>query len=250
VLQVKQIKEPSRLEKQKHDTSKRGKVGHFSRKSRRNLLNRILQLEHRTGYYFVTLTYQEYKEEFTTWKNDLRALYSSLHYHYPKMGFLWKLEYQKRGAPHFHLLLFDPSTPPLKELSSLVKKHWYKIVGQKSKEFRHHGVKVEVITNIKKSGFYLAMYQAKDLNERLDIPSGRSWGIKGKDNMPFSELGSLELDDQTYIIFKRTVRKWMSKQHHTHHYITYLKNRFGSFNIFMPVGEQIRLVRYITASSA
>ena len=49
------------------------------------------------------------------------------------MGFLWKLEFQKRGTPHFHLLLFDPTTPSIKELRSLVKEHWYKIVGMRSR---------------------------------------------------------------------------------------------------------------------
>ena len=88
VMQVQQIQEPTRLKKKKHDTSKRGKISHFSRKSRRNLLNKILKLEHRDGYYFVTLTYQENDKAFTEWKKNLNHFYSSLRYHYPKMGFL------------------------------------------------------------------------------------------------------------------------------------------------------------------
>ena len=250
VMQVQQIQEPTRLKKKKHDTSKRGKVSHFSRKSRRNLLNKILKLEHRDGYYFVTLTYQENDKAFTEWKKNLNHFYCSLQYHYPKMGFLWKLEFQKRGTPHFHLLLFDPTTPSIKELRSLVKEHWYKIVGMRSKEFRHHGTDTQVVKNIKQSGFYLAMYQLKDANEPMDILKGRTWGVKGSKNMPFTEFGNLELDEHSYTKFKRVIRKWMDKQKNSRGYSIYLKNRFGSFNVFLPVCEQVRLVKFVKDSIA
>ena len=248
-MQVQQIKEKSTNDKKK-ETSPRGKVERFSRKSRRNLLNKILQLEHRPGYYFVTLTYQDYSLNYETWKKDLDRLFCSLRYHYPKMGFLWKLEYQKRGAPHYHLLLFDPSIPPLMELKSLVKNHWYRIVGIRSKEFRQHGTQVQIVKNIKQSGFYLAMYQVKDQNERTDIPSGRIWGVKGLKNMPFTKMGNHEFTDIEYTKFKRVIRKWMDKQQNSKAYAVYLKNRLGSFNVFMPVHEQIRLLSFITASPA
>lgn len=243
-MQVKQEKSNLESNKKKPKT-KRGKVTHFSKKSRKALLNKILQLEHRPGYYFVTLTYQNYETTFQTWKKDLNHFYSSVHYHYPRMGFLWKLEYQKRGAPHFHLLLFDPSIPNLKQLRSIVKEAWYKVVGEKSKSFRHHGTDVQSIKNIKTSGFYLAMYQCKDQNERLDIPSGRTWGIKGRAKMPFTEFGEKIMNEFIYIKFKRCVRKWVQKQKHSKGYATYLKNRFGSFNVFMPFQEQARLIEQI-----
>ncbi len=228
------------------DRSKRGTVKHFSTRSRRRLLNQILKLENRDGYYFVTLTYpKEYSLEFTEWKTQLRKLYCTLQYHYPRMGFLWKLEYQKRGAPHFHLLMFEPSRPDRREIWSLIRDCWYRIVGVKSKSFRHHSVSVKAIRNIKTSGFYLAMYQCKDSQERLDIPSGRTWGIYGRKQMPTTAFGCEQLDEHQYKLLKRTVRKWVQKQKYSKSYAKYLTSRIGSFQIFIPIQEQVRLMAWI-----
>lgn len=230
----------------KREKTKRGDVQIFSRKSRRKLFNYILKLENRSGYYFVTLTYpKEYDENYQTWKKQLHQLYSSLQYHYPEMGFLWKLEFQKRGAPHFHLLMFVPSMPPRTELRELIRNSWYRIVGIKSKGFRYWGTDVKEVKDIKSSGFYLAMYQCKDQYQRTDIKTGRMWGIYGRNKMPMSEQGTVQLTDNKYKLLKRTCRKWVEKQRHSRSYANYLKSRVGSFQIFMPNHEQIRLITYI-----
>ena len=234
----------------KKETNKRGKVNGFSRKSRRNLFKYILRLENRNGYYFVTLTYpKEYDTNYQTWKYQLRQLFSSLRYHYPKMGFLWKLEFQKRGAPHFHLLMFVPSIPPKEEIGKLIKEHWYRIVGHTSKGFRHWGTDTKEVKDIKASGFYLAMYQTKDSNTPMDkMKSGRSWGVYGRKMMPMSEQGMETLSLDNYIILKRICRKWIAKQPSSRGYANYLKSsRVGSFQVFIPNHVQIRLINWIVS---
>ena len=197
----------------KKETAKRNEITRFTKKSRKRLFNNILKLEKRIGYFFVTLTYpSEYSKDCKVWHHQLDRLYCSLRYHYPKMGFLWKLEFQQRGAPHFHLLLFEPSNPPEKELYSLINRFWYNIVAQKSKAFRYYGTDVKAVKDIKTSGFYLAMYQTKDSYIPLDLKIGRIWGIKGAKNMPNKEQSSKMIDNTTYKILKRIVRKWMFKQ--------------------------------------
>ena len=230
----------------KKQTSKREKVKTFSRKSRRNLFKYILKLENREGFYFITLTYpSEYNENYETWKKQLHQLYSSLKYHYPEMGFLWKLEFQKRGAPHFHLLAFVPTTPPIQEIKKLIKDTWYRIVSIKSKGFRHWGTDVKEVKDIRSSGFYLAMYQCKDQNHRTDIQTGRIWGIYGRKMMPMSEQGTEQLTEYNYKLLKRICRRWVAKQPNSRGYANYLKARVGSFQIFMPNHEQVRLLNWI-----
>lgn len=231
----------------KKETKKRGNAT-FSRKSRRKLFNYILKLENRAGFQFVTLTYPtHYEENYETWKKHLHQLYSSLRYHYPEMGFLWKLEFQKRGAPHFHLLMFVPTTPPKTEFRELIRSSWYRIVGQKSKSFRYYGTDVKEVKDIKSSGFYLAMYQCKDQYTRTDIKTGRMWGIYGRSKMPMSEQGTEQLTETNYKLLKRICRKWVAKQPNSRGYAIYLKNRVGSFQIFMPNHEQIRLMNWIAS---
>ena len=166
------------------------------------------------------------------------------------MGFLWKLEFQKRGAPHFHLLMYNPSIPHVKELRQLIKNSWYRIVGTKSKSFRHHGTDVQEVKNIKASGFYLAMYQTKDGYTPKDIKTGRPWGMYGRKLMPITEQGSASLNEQQYTFLKRICRKWLLKQPNSQNYANYLKNRVGSFQIFMPNYEQHRLMNWIVSRAS
>lgn len=245
-MEIQLINELDKNKDNKKETSKRGKVNGLSKKSRRKLFNYILRLEQRVGFYFVTLTYpKEYETNYEIWKKQLHQLYSSLRYHYPKMGFLWKLEFQQRGAPHFHLLMFDPSSPKEREIGKLIKEHWYRIVGQKSKSFRHWGTDTKAIHDIKGSGFYLAMYQTKDTYIPADMMSGRMWGVYGRNKMPMSEQGTENLSLDKYTLLKRICRKWVAKQKNSKSYAIYLKNRVGSFQIFMPNHVQIRLMNWI-----
>ena len=247
-MEVKLINELDRNKDLKKETATRGKVNGLSKKSRRKLFNYILRLENRPGFYFVTLTYsKDYDTNYETWKKQLHRLYSSLLYHYPKMGFLWKLEFQQRGAPHFHLLMYVPSIPERQELRDLIRNSWYRIVGIKSKSFRQWGTDVKEVKDIKGSGFYLAMYQTKDTYIPEDMKTGRMWGVYGRNKMPMSEQGTDVLSLDKYRILKRICRKWVAKQRHSKGYSTYLKNRVGSFQIFMPNQEQMRLMNWIAS---
>jgi hypothetical protein len=57
--------------------------------------------------YFVTLTYPElYAEDWRVWKRDLEAFLKRIQRKYDYMvGCCWRVEFQKRGAPHFHLIM-------------------------------------------------------------------------------------------------------------------------------------------------
>lgn len=96
----------------------RGKILTFSKESRRRLM-RLLNSVNRDEValpYFVTLTYHN------TWpssragrKKHLDAFQKRMERAYGKFAAVWRLEFQKRGAPHYHLLIFlhpDLVVPP------------------------------------------------------------------------------------------------------------------------------------------
>jgi len=89
----------------------RGECKGFSDDSRRRLIQRMAQWN-LSGLYcaFITLTYPIiYSEDWHVWKRDLETYVKRLERKYPHMvGCCWRVEFQKRGAPHFHLIVaFD-----------------------------------------------------------------------------------------------------------------------------------------------
>jgi hypothetical protein len=108
----------------RHGRGMRDRVRGFSRESRRNLLRRLASIN-RSAFrafkgrmIFVTLTYpRKYPEDPELCKNHLKALRKRLERRYKSFAAFWRLGVQRRGAWHFHLLLFvGPSVGPVGEL--------------------------------------------------------------------------------------------------------------------------------------
>jgi hypothetical protein len=231
-------------------TWKRGKVTRFTNQSRKRLFKQLLKLNAGHEYFFITLTYpSEYSLDFTVWKEDLRKLSCGLQYHYPKLGFIWKLEYQKRGAPHFHLLGSIPDVHHIKELRGIIRKSWRKIIGETSTRSFQYSVQVDSVQDIKASVFYLALYQTKDQNERTDIPSGRVWGIYGRKHLPTGNCGESTFSYEEQITLRRIIRRWVKASTRCKGYAEYLRtDRSSSFSVFMNLSNQTRLIKYLKDS--
>lgn len=107
--------------------SKRGVVGGFSAKSRKRLLEQLARLDHeRAGKVpFLTLTYPAHFPTPKRAKEHLRAWLKRLAARYPGCSAVWRLELQKRGAPHFHLLLFNVPFVPMEWVQS----SWAEVIG-------------------------------------------------------------------------------------------------------------------------
>jgi hypothetical protein len=102
----------------------RDRVRGFSRESRRNLLRRLASINRdafrafKGRIIFVTLTYShEYLEDPELCKRHLKALRKRLQREFGSFAAFWRLGIQRRGAWHFHLLLFvGPSIGSVGEL--------------------------------------------------------------------------------------------------------------------------------------
>ena len=85
----------------------RGVVSRFSYGARRRMQTSLagIQGQHYQTMLFLTLTYHD------DWqgrepRKDLDAYIKRLRRRHPDLAYVWRLEPQKRLAPHFHLLLF------------------------------------------------------------------------------------------------------------------------------------------------
>lgn len=186
---------------------KRAEVKGFSVRSRSRLNKKIAMLKKHELPLFVTLTYGDnYPVEATEYKRHLHNFFKSLARHFPSYGAIWKLEFQERGAAHFHLLLWGVS---LKERHQIVN-IWYRIAGYediKVKKF-HMGLlgngNTHCVQQIRSWGgvaSYSAKYLAK-IDDVADRP-GRIWGVRG--SVPFSQLISFRLNMEQALEF----RYWM-----------------------------------------
>jgi hypothetical protein len=94
------------------EQARRGAIVGYSRRAGRRLKDLVASVnQSKAGLpLFVTLTYPgRWAAEPERWKRDLDAFAKRLVRRVPGASFIWRLEFQRRGAPHYHLLVFGVS---------------------------------------------------------------------------------------------------------------------------------------------
>lgn len=156
----------------------RSEISGFSKASRKRLFELLHSLEFERVL-FITLTYPaEYPRDWQVYKAHLRAFRARLERKFGKVRTVWRLEYQKRGAPHYHLLLLD--APFIDK--TWVSEAWYEIVASRDEKHLQAGTNVVNIDAKQGSALvasYIGKYVSKpgmevEPNERSK--TGRHWG--------------------------------------------------------------------------
>jgi hypothetical protein len=196
----------------------RDRVRGFSRASRRNLLRRLASIN-RSAFrafkgriIFVTLTYPcEYPKDSQLCKRHLKALRKRLQREFGPFPAFWRLGIQKRGAWHFHLLLFvGPSIGSVGELRRFVSSSWYEIAGKISEGHLHAGTRVEVVKRWRQATSYVERYMAKPEEFPEGLQTGRIWGIWNEEFLPVHwDTAQVSLRDAFRIrrIYRKLARK-------------------------------------------
>lgn len=150
---------------------------------------------------FVTLTYpasfpsngREVKRHLSTFCSWLRRR---------KIAYVWILEFQQRGAPHFHFLIrgFLPKED--------IAQRWFEIVGSLDQRHLRAGTRVEGVKNQDQVGAYMAAYMTK--LEQKQVPKsyksvGRFWGASRLLTKTMHKAGEVYRDASRAI---RAARKW------------------------------------------
>ena len=183
----------------------RGEITEFSKASRRRLMQLLnsINREEAPLPYFVTLTYHE------TWPKDrqgrkahMDAFQKRLERALGKFAAVWRLEFQKRGAPHYHLLIFLPPGAlggdrgqddhqrryeVLTKLRNRVAFMWHEIAGYGSPEHFSAGTSVERVKSWRGVNSYAAKYMGKLEQLQEGAPSvGRFWGVWRRGMLPIT----------------------------------------------------------------
>lgn len=161
----------------------RGPAGAFNRGCRRRMLRGIGRVRLDAGPpLFGAVTYPGRDgcwPSAEVAKRDLRALLKRLQRDYPQCGGVWRLGFQKRGAPHFHLLLWGI---PFLSRDKLMF-HWAgcatvpaDLTESERNDWWGHGCDVERARSSRSAGGYAASYCGSTDAEPGPMFCGRRWG--------------------------------------------------------------------------
>jgi hypothetical protein len=202
----------------RHSRGARDRIRGFSRASRRNLLLRLASINRSAFRAFkgrlisITLTYpHEYPEDPEVCKSHLKALRRRLQRKFGDFAGFWRMGIQKRGAWHFHLLLFArPSIGPVRELRRFISSSWYEVTGKVSEGHLHTGTRVEAVKKWKQATSYVERYMAKPEEFPEGLQTGRIWGIWNEQLLPVRwQTAQVSLRDAFRIrrIYRKLARK-------------------------------------------
>ena len=171
--------------------SVRGEINDFSPKSRRSLQKFLQSIDwDKIGterILEITLTYQDMPESGALVKSHLHRFRKNILDKYPRTILVWKLEFQKGGRPHYHLIMIAPKEIELGDYQikrngkitffdrktkehhetgivgfrSYTQKRWNTIIEGSEQNF-NSGVGVDKVKNPKALPLYLAKYIAKE----------------------------------------------------------------------------------------
>jgi hypothetical protein len=154
----------------------------FSNKSRVRALQRLNMIDPEQMYtpHFITLTYHNtYPESARDIKKELDSYLKRLARALPHAYYFWRIELQKRGAPHYHLILWinrkdkDITTG---DLLNLHRKIWTSHNHCGCSHCRSNSVKIDLVDDMRKATYYTAKYLAKSEEININVGIGRLWG--------------------------------------------------------------------------
>lgn len=203
-------------------------VTEFTAKSRKAMLDTFAKLNYRGHRVsFVTLTFHG-SVSYRNAKTALRRFFEWLRYHHPVVSGIWRMELQKRGVPHFHLILWN--LPFVKQ--DLLQKVWSCCTGELLSI-----VHITLLRDHRQAWSYVSKYAAK-VSPSLDSPTypqnglghpGRWWGFHNKANLPFAEGYTLsDIPMEVFWRFRRHFRRFRP----------YLGGRAGGFTLYSRASHQ------------
>lgn len=208
---------------------RRGAITGFSAESRNRLLvlvNSIDQVKSKPELFrFVTLTYPKAAPTPREAKQHLHNVLRRFTRAWGRHALIWKIEPQRRGAPHFHLLLLmgDPGT--VGEELIWWASNWVEVIGVdaaeslKVSQVHLGGVGnrpcVEVVNSWGAVSSYVGKYLGKVVNANTNEDGwafpGRWWGTRHAELLPITR-SSVELPSVAAVKIKRVLVKWYEHQ--------------------------------------
>lgn len=186
----------------------RGPICGFSGASRKRLRVILMGVDWSPvqGSWLALTYHDEWGGSWRDWKADLRRFLARFDYRFPLCrAVVWRLEFQARGAPHYHLLILWPRghRPPAGALHSWCRHNWNHCLGQEhdSLHGRHgaHLVDVHTDEGLGRLLGYLTKELCRVDQDVVGRPTGRVWGVRG--DLPLSDGLIVDLTEGEWLEF-------------------------------------------------
>ena len=189
------VKYPIRAkpDKRKQNYVPRGTVHGLSNAARKRLLDKLMRIQWAEEHNkFITLTYPAAYPPTSVSKTHLRAFLERLRRAHPESAAIWRLEFQERGAPHFHLV--SPNLPYQNKRS--IQQVWGDII-----DYPEPFTRIDAFPEVEMVR-YISKYCSKRKKEKEDDSvricntiktsnqyksawTGRCWGTHNEPSMPY-----------------------------------------------------------------
>lgn len=209
---------------------KRGQVAlEFNGKARKRMLERFnsMRLPMR-NVVFAHLTYPAvYSKRWQDWKENLKEFKRLLMRRFPKAVGIWKLELQKRGAPHYHMIIDLNQNCSIRRFRAWLDAAWGRIAHDLDMYGGKYACRAEIVCSIRHAMNYAAKYCSKVTSAPLrddgtsmqwaDLGAtiGRQWGKIGKLEYGDGDGALMEIASLSYVrlrlaleLKKRQIKWW------------------------------------------
>ena len=196
----------------------RGDIVEFSRQSRKRLMQLFASIDEsavRSTAVFLTLTYHlDWPDSPGGCRAQLRLFLKAFQFKFPQTAQIWRLEFQQRGAPHYHILAVGVSFVD----KDWVTATWGRIAHGTS---IYHGLMATNTVQID-NWYHACAYVSKEIakvkQQSWGEKVGRYWGVEGRQYLPihvdditltksqFSRLKELLLSRMP----ARSINKWIA----------------------------------------
>lgn len=190
----------------------------YSRESRNRFLKLLLAIDYKKmgAPLFYTLTYPgTYSNDPRQWKNDLAAMVRRLKREFPDLCGTWRLEPQKRGAPHFSGFLWGCDYLTTFKGKEWFSRQWFEVVGSGDERHLRAGTGLSREVMIETRIFYLAKYQTKaekgGVSQQFDYPVGRYWGCFERKKLSI-KIEEFEIDRALFFRIRRVMKKQLERK--------------------------------------
>jgi len=202
-------------------SSARGAVNGFSKKSRARLRHMLLFVDFdslgsadktakSSRGWFVTLTYpREYDTDWHEWKRHLDRFSKRIR----RLGSfdwaIWKLELQRRGAPHFHIVVAFEVAANKTDFRAWTMNAWHECIRTHDTQHAHVGTDARPLYTEQHGKVlnYIVKYIGKPSVYDGEVKIGRCWGKWG--NLQSDPIATFKFVYQTdWYEFVRRVRRW------------------------------------------
>lgn len=232
--------EPRKIPKIERYERKESDIQSFSYKSRLNLIKTLAKV--RFSKYqtvrFVTLTYhgdwntnqQLVANEFSRFRRDLLTFYPNCHW-------IWRVELQKRGAPHLHLIFVSQENNRHFELDKMkqnITAIWFRHKRCNCEHCEQYAVDVKRVTSNKAVASYVCKYTAKTVITNKTVWTKRHWGTTY--NLDTSAVDVLKMTGLMACTFRRIARRLVKSQRTKLSKQFYYMKKYRCGSLIVPYG--------------